>query len=272
MSSLQTIRAAAAALFLALGVAAPSTARADPAPFLVGTWQSQAANNQYEMQVTWNEVLGRYEGTLIRQGLQSQQNGYVLGEVIWMAAPARSPGTLAVRYVQHYGGGGVSAVTQWIDDAIQSDPTRSAGGLRTAGTFFTRVASAGAAAGAAPAGQATGADLPPALRHDVDVAAQGKVDLGVFGIQLGQPLRLPPCPDGSPAMMGLRSGIGYSGVQTCSGDGVGTQARQLLESFGPPPPAAANLRRTPVALAAAACPDWVKAGGVCVLLVTTANG
>ena len=81
-----TVILSAAFVLSVVGTAA--AAPAGPAPMLVGTWQAQAPNNNYVINVVWNPATVRYEGTLVRQGYWSARSGLMLGEVCWVASPA----------------------------------------------------------------------------------------------------------------------------------------------------------------------------------------
>jgi hypothetical protein len=89
-------------------------------------------------------------------------------------------------------------------------------------------------------------------------AKQANVDMSVFGIELGKPLSLPPCPEnmnGQPAETCRVSGFGFAALAdqfAINGDFATV-------------PGTANVS---VKLGAAKCPDWID----CTLLVATKEG
>jgi hypothetical protein len=79
---------------LALVGLAPVTARADRAgpagtaaaarfEQILGIGQAEATDNACQVRVAWNARVGRYERTLVRQGVLPQRAGHVLGELCW---------------------------------------------------------------------------------------------------------------------------------------------------------------------------------------------
>jgi hypothetical protein len=88
---------------LVAGLVVQAAAMADGG-FVVGSWQSTAPNNPYVMNVQWDPRTRRFEGRLAAQGALSQQLGFALGEVCWLATPAPDPSILRSQQKVRWGG------------------------------------------------------------------------------------------------------------------------------------------------------------------------
>lgn len=125
------------------------------------------------------------------------------------------------------------------------------------------------------AGSAAGKALQAAVKQDRALAAAKGVELSVFGVALGDPLQLPACGDDTNAnLTTLLTGLGKGAPQTC----VGSSGADMAASIVAVALGAAGVKQPPgrkvasVMLADSKCPNWVKAGGSCVLLVTLQDG
>jgi hypothetical protein len=111
---------------------------------------------------------------------------------------------------------------------------------------------------------------------DRALAQHANVDMTVFGVPLGQPLNLPQCQgDDSGANLGtLLTGVGTGLARTCVGDGAGSMALGItaiaLSLGGVKAPSGSDV--VAARLAESMCPDWVKAGGTCMLLLNVKDG
>lgn len=131
-----------------------------PAPILAGTWESQTRGNAYLLQVSWNGNTRRYEGVLVRQGIASQQVGFALGELCWVATPTRNPAIMDLQE-EFRGANGGSTQAQWRRGYVRLDRTTPAE-LVTSSAIFHRVGD-GNARRIAPGGPSYGSDnaAPP---------------------------------------------------------------------------------------------------------------
>ena len=111
----------------------------------------------------------------------------------------------------------------------------------------------------------------PRSLSDQSTANLAHVDLGVFGVVVGQPLNLSPCPTGDV----LASILGSGGVtDTCLGAGSWAAGMNALAAtMGHTRLEGAGYKDVPVTLGNAKCPDWLQAGqSQCVLFASTKNG
>jgi hypothetical protein len=128
-------------LFARSALGATATEDNGPSPVVVGTWQSQTSGNAYQMRVTWNAAVRRYEGRLVVQGQGSQRVGFPLGEICWTAASSGSKATLNVREELRSGRSGQTTQVVWQEGLLyldRSTPTQ----LLTSIEAFRRVADA----------------------------------------------------------------------------------------------------------------------------------
>jgi len=86
---------------------------------LPGLWQSQIADNQFQMAVDWNEVNKQFEGKLAAQGTVSRNVGFTVGEIIWVARPTANPNVLTES--QMYRWGGLFSGYRWEQGTINLD-------------------------------------------------------------------------------------------------------------------------------------------------------
>lgn len=199
------------------------------------------------------------------QQQQRQQQGYGGGY------PQRPAPTFAT-YGQHPYGASAQAPAPAAAPAPAGAPSPMPGGY---GAAAMPIADSPAQA---PAGDDS-AQLPvpgardAALVHDQTVAKLAHVDLGVFGITIGEPLGLGQCPssgDALSALFGSSDGV----KDTCVGAGnwltgmiaIGsTMGHERLEGAG--------FKDLPVTLASTKCPDWLAAGqSQCLLFASMKNG
>lgn len=140
----------------------------------------------------------------------------------------------------------------------------------------TNVAPPGGA-GASASGALVVGSPDPSLINDRLRAEHAQVDLGVFALRLGEPLSVPLCPadaarDAAAPATGVPS---QTTATTCrfAPSAFGGSSKELAERIaGAPEQLPKGLEYSLVSLAASQCPDWVSAGGGCVLSVATKNG
>jgi hypothetical protein len=109
-----------------------------PVPFLPGIWEATTPNNAYQIRVRWNAYARRYEGTLVRQGNVSEQVGFSLGELCWIAQPSPDRTTMRVQENWKWGSNRVAARSQWRPGVVRLDRSTSSE-LTTTLTSFRRV-------------------------------------------------------------------------------------------------------------------------------------
>lgn len=103
------------------GRTTPRDSQTNKIPSLVGTWEAQITDNQYQMQVTWNSAANRYEGILTKQGQASQYVGFSIGELVWTATVSYdSNNNVSIQASQKYrwGSNGVSSGFQWFNHIV----------------------------------------------------------------------------------------------------------------------------------------------------------
>lgn len=110
-----------------------------------------------------------------------------------------------------------------------------------------------------------------ALQQRVAADKRPGVDRTVFGVELGERLAFPRCTDDDEAWGSLPFvGVGRGGKRTCVGGAMGPAmlrfvetADQLLGLQG----SQLAVKRTVVTLADDRCPEWVRRGGLCGVIV-----
>lgn len=138
----KTIVMVAFLLLSGAGSAAAGPVGEGPVPLLVGTWQSQAPNNNYVMRVNWNAATLRYEGVMVRQGYLSAQSGVMPGEVCWIASPViNQPYLQGAEEIRRPSAGGVPR-PQWRPGPVRLDPRNPNVLIGGAGRFVRIGASA----------------------------------------------------------------------------------------------------------------------------------
>ncbi len=171
-------------------IGAALASEAGPIPALVGSWESLAPRNAFQMRVTWNESLRRYEGALIVEGVASAAVGFPLGEVCWLATPAPDGSSAAVQEEWRSGANGMTTRSQWRQTSlVRLTPSE----LATSISQFRRVGSERPATG--PSG--LGGPTPPAA------APGGPAHVFLLGRQA--PLVEPPAagPENPAALPGV---------------------------------------------------------------------
>jgi hypothetical protein len=102
-------------------------------------------------------------------------------------------------------------------------------------------------------------------------------DSKVFGIELGESLQLPPCKDETSGgeLFSAMAGVGRGGSETCAGDPATTMAMGFLGlaqmATGTQGPQS-SVSPLPARLADKMCPEWVKTGGSCSVILSMQNG
>jgi hypothetical protein len=108
-------------------------------------------------------------------------------------------------------------------------------------------------------------------------ARQHNADLSVFGLQLGQPLNLPKCGEGTVQSLfaGALTGVARGGQETCVGERTAETALAFIRLFdklaGTQPPSD-GTDEVSVGLADAKCPMWLKTSATCTIAARTSGG
>lgn len=84
---------------------------------LLGVWESQQVQNQWQMEVRWDPQENRYKGIIIKQGGGSEYVGFSNNELVW-SATALNVGELAVKQKYRWGSNGISTGIEWVDGTV----------------------------------------------------------------------------------------------------------------------------------------------------------
>jgi hypothetical protein len=186
-------------VIISVGVLAivSTVARADPAPALVGDWESARPDNAFVMRVSWNQRDQRYDGVLVRQGALSQRLGVQIGELVWTAKLSPNP-TLLEILAETRPGAGPPSGPGWARAGVRLDAI-TATEMRTSTNVYRRLGppAANGAPGVpqpapGPSGVLEGMPSSDEVTHklvgtdEVDTLARQVAAFGVVGSLLNQ--------------------------------------------------------------------------------------
>jgi hypothetical protein len=80
--------------------------------FLIGEWECLTPGNHYRMRVDWDSPNKQFRGYLSKQGQTSENVGFRLGELVWIAQPSGEH-TFIERQEWRNGANGTSSSYQW---------------------------------------------------------------------------------------------------------------------------------------------------------------
>lgn len=82
--------------------------------FLLGEWEATIPSNRYRMRVKWDEGSREFHGILTRNGLDSADVGFEVGEHIWTAKVLGKPAIVVAVQKYRGGRGGISTSVDWL--------------------------------------------------------------------------------------------------------------------------------------------------------------
>ena len=96
------------------------------AAYLQGVWESMdsrsTTSNSFRMRVCWNPEKRHFEGKLVKLGMASQEVGFSLGELFWIASPSSdNPSRMNHSVKTRSGRNGISNGSQWEHSTIFLD-------------------------------------------------------------------------------------------------------------------------------------------------------
>jgi hypothetical protein len=198
MGTARAFRSVRVIVLLGVFAIASTVARADPAPALVGDWESTRADNAFVMRVSWNQQAQRYDGLLVRNGALSQRLGYQIGELVWTAKLSPNPRLLEILEEWRRGGGPAPPSVSWVRAGVRLEAI-TATEMQTSTAVYRRLGppAANGAPGApppapSPSGALQGLPSSDELRRkivgsdEVDTQARRVAAFGVVGSLLNQ--------------------------------------------------------------------------------------
>ena len=105
---------------------------------IIGTWESPVADNHWQMNITWNQALNQYDGTLTKNGVLSERVGFSVGELVWTATPTSNVDQLKEEQKYRRGSNGISTGFEWKNGIVYLNQSTNST-LITSQSTFSRV-------------------------------------------------------------------------------------------------------------------------------------
>lgn len=82
---------------------------------LIGDWEAQVPDNRFRIRIVWDEAEKAFHGFLAAQGKGSEDHGFRLGELIYIAEPMAASNRLREKSLLKWGRGGQSTREEWVE-------------------------------------------------------------------------------------------------------------------------------------------------------------